>query len=279
MKKRYLIAFVIALIPLFAGCTNIFSNIQPTFIPTGGVLTNTPGTVTPIPTKSVTPTNKPTEKPTLTPSPTETPTPTPELTETPTEAPTETPTETPTPAPEYKSRDEALKAVKTLTGQNVDVKSYGDWKPDGGELYYLYMPYDDKGNAVEPPVAVNAITLELFYLVDGRDFLKAENYPLDKAEPPEPTGAPAGEFTAEVARQILSTVPKDKLGIEQDLSAFTIDVDDYVTTVNINGRMDECYGVDVIDAANDRRVGVFYITVDRTSVYKVLDFGEFELIK
>ena len=268
---------ILAAATLLSACADgIWNPKQPPM-----VFTPTP-TITPLPTKEpvFTPTEKPATPTAAQPDP-ETPTPSPTETPAPTETPTPTPTNTPTPTPtpEPFSAAQCRETLEKKIGSSYSI-SEAKLMEIGGEAFYRFT-VSDKDRVYNPDVIVSVVNLKIYYYYDAtHEKLELETFPIDKGESPDPTRGASEGLTKEEAVAILKTISQSALGLENDISTYTIELD--LTPALIQGTA--CYNVNVITgitAANPFgiRVGEYYISTDKTTVYKATDEAQFEMIK
>lgn len=279
MKKRISIIFIVSVIVacILTGCGLFGNHQQPTIVPGGPTsgatpTVNIPDTPTPKPqvTTPAKPTDPPTSAPTSTPSdipddvPSETPTPTETPTDTPTPTATSTPTATPTPYPENACRQAAEKAVGaeyTITAGEQIVVS--------GVSFYKYFASRD-GKVLSPAIAVNPRDKSLYYYYDTGEIAPFDVWPVDNGEKQEGQN----DLTGEEVVKILKTIPADRLGFNGNISECTFEIQGGVTML---GDDQPYFSVDML--LGTRRVGIYFISQDRSTVFREDEFGDRILIK
>lgn len=97
---------------------------------------------------------------------------------------------------------------------------------------------------------------------------------------PEPTATPTptilpdknedGTLTAEGAIRKLTGISADLLGLEEDISAYGIEADDWRTMVEAK----DCFCINVL-TKDGYMAGIFYVATDGSRVYRVDEEGTF----
>lgn len=275
MKKRVSLIFTASVILacILTGCGLFGNHAQPTIIPGGPTSGATPtevpaSTPTDIPNVSPTLTATPSSTPTVSPTeiPTETPVPTEAPTETPTETPTPTPSSTPSPTPTPFSEEECRAAVEKAVGTEYTVSAGENVVISGVKFYKFFASAD--GNVLSPAIVVNPGDKSLYYYYETGEISEFDEWPVDNGE----IITPGSDLTADEVLKILKTIPADRLGYSGNLADCTFEIQ---SGVLIQG--EEYFAVDMI--SGDRRVGIYFISRDRSSVLREDEFGDRILIK
>lgn len=271
MKKKLSLILTAAVVCacIFTGCGAFGNHRQPTVVPGGpssqpSPTEAAPATPTPKPQATSTPTATPTAVPTL--IPTDIPEETPAPTETPTETPTPTATNTPTPTPTPYSEAECRQAVEKAVGTEYSVSDAVDVLISNVKFYKFFASQD--GKVLSPAIAVNPADKSLYYYYDTGEIAEFDVWPVDNGEIIDV----GNDLTSEEVVKILKTIPADRLGFSGNLSECRFEIQG---GVQIRG--DEYYGVDMF--LGDRRVGIYFISQDRSTVFREDEFGDRNLIK
>lgn len=166
------------------------------------------------------------------------------------------------PPKELMTEDETFAALIEWINPNVyTVAAAGEYSYDGVE-YYRYE-ISDNGEDVGADVLVDREEGRLYYLnVDGviSEFTR---FPPDETE----TAGSADAISREDALALLSACPFDSLGLTEELSAYTIQFDDWTTIVE--GK--ECYGINVYEESESgsRLAGMYYAALDGSALYRL----------
>lgn len=205
-------------------------------------------------------------EPTLLPTPIAM-TPAPGVTITPTVTATLEPTPTPVVLLTQKEAEEKLK-------EKIDIKKYTYLLSDDnlnieGKMYFTYV-ISEGGVELEPSIIIDAQdgTLSL-YDSDG-NVTEFSKFPVDKTES---ISSETSEITQEAALTLLKKVKKEKLGLANKLSSYTIVTDEWTTIIN----GDVCYCFNVYESSEESQlVGRFYVSTNGIAIYKFDDEnGEF----
>lgn len=203
-----------------------------------------------------------------------TPEPAKELTPGPTKEPEATkepdPTDAPVPTEEVFLPRKEAEALLTawLDTSLYQTELLSDHLPIDGKTYYLFCINDKNGKTYEPLVIVEKKEGAIFYYdaASGTisDFLK---FPLDATEP-QGTGDKA--ITKEEAVEILKGFSAEQLGLAMELTKYQLEPDDWSTTVPTTVGPKECYGINVFEAKDGKKLfhGTFYVANDGKNVYK-----------
>lgn len=213
----------------------------------------------------ITPISTPSEKPTIIPTPIAI-TPAPGVTITPTPAPTIEPTPTPTilltlkqAEGKLKEKIDTSKYTYVLSDDNLNIE---------GKVYYIYVIFEN-GVELQPAVIVNAEdgTLSL-YDSDG-NVTAFTKFPVDKTESLDSDDL---EITQASALEILKKITKEKLGLPNNLSRYTIVADEWTTIVD----GDVCYCFNVYEGNEEGQLaGRYYVSTTGKSIYRQDEFGDF----
>ncbi len=201
----------------------------------------------------ISPSGEPTPAPTpiaMTPAPGVTITPTPEPTKEPTKAPVV-----------YLTQEEGEMKLK----EKVDTSMYSYKLLDqvfelDGNSYFVFEMFQGE-NVVEPYILVDRVSGELsLYDKDG-NLIPFTKFPIDASEKLEEDEY---EVSMESALSILKKIPKEKLGLLNNLSHYTIIADEWTTIVNT----DVCYCFNVYEGSEEGQlVASYYVSTLGTAVY------------
>jgi hypothetical protein len=213
----------------------------------------------------ITPIITPSEQPTAIPTPIAI-TPAPGVTITPTVTPTIEPTPTPAVLLTQKQAEEKLK-------EKIDTSKYTYVLSDDnlnieGKVYYIYVVYENDVE-LQPAVIVNAEdgTLSL-YDSDG-NVTAFTKFPVDKTESLDSND---NEITQASALELLKKVTKEKLGLSNNLSHYTIVADEWTTI--IDGDVNYCFNV-YEGNEEGQLAGRFYVSTTGKAIYKQDEYGDF----
>ena len=205
----------------------------------------------------VSPIISPSGEPTIAPTPIAM-TPAPGVTLTPTPEPTKEPTPTPV---VYLTKEEGETKVK----EKVDTSIYSYQLMEqalelDGNSYFVFKMFQDE-NIVEPYILVDRATGELcLYDMDG-NLTPFTKFPIDASEKLEEDEY---EVSMESALEILKKIPKEKLGLLNSLSHYTIIADEWTTIVNT----DVCYCFNIYEGSEEGQlVACYYVSTLGTAVY------------
>lgn len=181
---------------------------------------------------------------------------------------------TPTKGEEISQAQAVQKVQRELgeRGYNVNVINE-NLNMDGKDYYVLQI--SSSIEAFEPNVIINKETGEMLcFYSDGTTTSFMEHPLFARTE----NGNEKVEFTKEEALKKLESLPKDSLGLRQELSNYTIVYDDWTTMAG----GETCYGINVYSGtgADSVYAGTFYVGVDGDGVY-VFDYAldDFKVIE
>jgi hypothetical protein len=193
-------------------------------------------------------------------------TPTQSVTITPTNEPNDvTPTMAPIEAVEPILTDEqAINSILKVIGERgYFIESLNSNLKLNDSIYYVFQ-ISDSGEVFEPNVIVDKGTGEILcFYADGTTGPFSE-YPLYTDIEASPTQA-AGGFTKEDALNKLENLSKETLGLDNNLSEYTIVYDNWTSFAG--GK--QCYGINVYSGTGTDTdyAGTYYIAVDGDGIY------------
>lgn len=185
--------------------------------------------------------------------------------------PTITPTFSPTPTPavlltleeaeaKLKEKIDSTKYTYVLSDDNLNIE---------GKVYYIYVIFEGDLE-LQPAILVDAKDGTLFYYdVDG-NVTEFTRFPVDKTES---ISSGEHEISIQSALVLLQKMKKEKLGLANNLSKYTIVADEWTTIIN----GDECYCFNVFEGSEAGQLADrFYVSTSGTAIYKIDDvYGEF----
>ena len=133
-----------------------------------------------------------------------------------------------------------------------------------GAGYYFFVVNNGEGTIVEPLLVVNRKSGEMFcYNPEGGELLTPfVKFPLDPITDGQDERK---EITAAEAEQILMRLTSVQLGLDKELSAYTLETDEWPTTAK--GCV--CYGINILEEDNgkQRYRGTFYVPYDGNRIF------------
>lgn len=196
-----------------------------------------------------------------------TPTVPPAATQTPQVTVTPEPTTSVSPEPSKEegiTEEQALKAVKdAIANETYQVELSDKQLSVDGKMYYEFH-VKDGNTAMEPSILVLKKDGTLYYY-DKTGMISAfTKFPLDNVEH---VGEAENAIEENDAVSRVQKLSRATLGLEKELSEYTIEIDEWTTIVN----SESCYCLNVFDQAGGTKqlVAVFYVSVDGTNVYRL----------
>lgn len=193
-------------------------------------------------------------------------TPAPGVTITPIVTSTVEPTPTPAVFITQKQAEEKLK-------EKIDTTKYSYVLSDDnlnvdGKVYYIYVIYENDVE-LQPAVIVNAEDGSLSLYDSDGNVTVFTKFPVDKTESLESN---EHEITQASALEALKKVTKEKLGLANNLSRYTIVADEWTTIID----GDVCYCFNVYEGNEEGQLaGRFYVSTTGKTFYKQDEFGDF----
>lgn len=94
--------------------------------------------------------------------------------------------------------------------------------------------------------------------------------PSNPTDTPTPTPEPTLQDNA---RKVMQSVSKSKLKLSKEFSEYRAEIDDYTSII----KGTECVGVNVLEST--QLVGIYWVAVDGSVIFRELENGEFETIE
>lgn len=131
-----------------------------------------------------------------------------------------------------------------------------------GRTYYEYQ-ISDGTSAIGPNILVDKVSEELFCYYSDGSTKPISDHPL-YTEPTAVSNETVDEFTKEDALAKLKKLSAKTLGLPEKLNTYAITYDNWTT--NVNGV--ECYSINVFTKDKAANMGVFYVAVDGSKMYR-----------